>query len=82
MDDINIHELNARRLLCPMPVIKTQDRIAQLADQAQLRVVCTDPGTLHDIPSWCRINGHDVLQTNELNGEYIFLIRVNHGDSQ
>lgn len=54
------HELDARNLLCPLPVIRTQDAVRQLRPGDRLRVHCTDPGALHDIPTWCRINGHRV----------------------
>lgn len=54
------HELDARRLLCPLPVIRTQDAVKRLRPGDHLRVHCTDPGALHDIPTWCRINGHRV----------------------
>ena len=57
-------ELDARRLLCPMPVIKTQDRIKTLAPGDQLKVICTDPGVLVDIPSWCRIHGHEIVSSD------------------
>ncbi|MBO6558092.1 MAG: sulfurtransferase TusA family protein [Pseudomonadales bacterium] len=70
------HELNARRLLCPMPVIRTQDRIAELADGDLLKVTCTDPGVLHDIPAWCRIHGHEVVDTQTIDREMILTIRV------
>jgi len=70
------HELNARRLLCPMPVIRTQDKIAELEDGDVLKVFCTDPGVLHDIPAWCRIHGHEVLEANTIDQEMIITIRV------
>lgn len=70
------HQLDARRLLCPMPVIRTQDRIAQLSAGDVLEVVCTDPGALNDIPAWCRINGHTVLATRRDNGEVVIEIEV------
>ena len=71
------HALDACNMLCPMPVIKTQNRIKELEDGDTLKVTCTDPGALNDIPAWCRINGHAVLDTTEDN-EYVFvLIRVN-----
>lgn len=54
-------ELDARRLLCPMPVIRTQERIAELHSGDILTVFATDPGALHDIPAWSRIHGHVVL---------------------
>lgn len=70
------HELDVRRLLCPIPVIKTQNRIRDLETGDHLRVVATDPGTLNDIPAWCRINGHEVEETRQEGGEIRILIRV------
>ncbi len=70
------YELDARRLLCPMPVIRTQNKVEELSPGDKLEVVCTDPGVLNDIPAWCRINGHKVLQTSEEGGEITVLIEV------
>ena len=69
-------ELDARRLMCPMPVIKTQNIIKTMSSGEQLRVVCTDPGVMQDIPAWCRINGHILLKTEEAAGEFILIIEV------
>ena len=55
--------LDARRLLCPLPVIRTQERLKGLEPGDTLEVTCTDPGALHDIPAWCRLNGHRVTGT-------------------
>ena len=63
------HELDARRLLCPMPVIKTQEKAAQLKPGDTLAVICTDPGAIHDIPAWCRVNGHEILDIRHLEEE-------------
>lgn len=68
--------LNTHRLLCPMPVIRTQDKVKQMAVGDELEVICTDPGALHDIPAWCRINGHEVLETISGDGEYTVVLRV------
>ena len=54
------HSLDARRLLCPLPVIRTQQKIGELADGDVLEVIATDPGALHDIPAWCRVHGHEI----------------------
>lgn len=70
------YQLDARRLLCPMPVIRAQNKVAELRPGDTLEVVATDPGALNDIPAWCRINGHKVLQTREENGDIIILIEV------
>lgn len=68
--------LDCRRLLCPLPVIRVQDRVATLAGGDELEAVCTDPGALNDIPAWCRINGHVVLETRTAGGEHVVVLRV------
>ena len=68
--------LDARRLLCPLPVIRTQDAIKNLQDGDHLEVVCTDPGAKLDIPTWCRINGHAVLETRATEDEIVIIIQV------
>lgn len=68
--------LDARGLLCPMPVIRTQDAVQQLQPGQSLRVSCTDPGVLHDIPAWCRVHGHQVLDIQEGEDEIVIRILV------
>lgn len=68
--------LNARRLLCPMPVIRTQNKVKELQAGDILEVICTDPGVMQDIPTWCRINGHKVLDTKTEDREYIIVLEV------
>ena len=70
------HQLDARNILCPMPVIRTQNRVAELDPGDTLSVTCTDPGALSDIPAWCRINGHTVLDTAEAGYEITIIIEV------
>ena len=68
--------LDCHRLLCPMPVIRVQDQAAKMQPGDELEAICTDPGALHDIPAWCRINGHEVLETGEQGHEVYVLLRV------
>ena len=70
------HSLDTRRLLCPLPVIRTQDKVKQLHTGDQLTVVGTDPGIMQDIPTWCRINGHTVLETLSGDREYTIVLQV------
>ena len=72
----NRHTLDARRLLCPMPVIRVQEKVASLAPGDVLEVWCTDPGTRSDIPTWCRINGHRVVDISEAEGEIVLTVEV------
>ncbi len=57
-------------------MIKTQDKIAELAPGDVLRVTCTDPGALNDIPAWCRINGHKVIRTEEREDKVVIWIKT------
>ena len=60
-----------------MPVIKTQDRVAEMQTGDELEVISTDQGALTDIPAWCRINGHEVIETRTDGDEHIVIVRVN-----
>jgi homoserine kinase type II len=68
--------LDARRLLCPMPVIRVQQAIEDLPDGVTLTAICTDPGALHDIPAWARIHGHTVLETRSEGREHIIVLQT------
>ena len=73
------HQLDCRRLLCPMPVIRTQNRVAELAPGDVLDVTCTDPGAAKDIPAWCRIHGHELLGIEHGEDELVVTVRVGPG---
>ena len=70
------HTLNARRLLCPLPVIRTQEMVKNLNTDDILEVICTDFGALEDIPAWCRINGHLVLETFTNEYDYHIILQI------
>lgn len=72
------HQLDARRLLCPMPVIRTETKVAELASGDRLEVLCTDRGALHDIPAWCRVNGHRFVEaaTDKKTGVISIVLEV------
>ena len=76
-----LHHLDARNLLCPMPVIRTQNQVADLLPGDELEVLCTDPGALTDIPAWCRIEGHLVVKSGERDGEFFVRLRVAESSS-
>lgn len=71
-------ELDVRRLLCPIPVIRTQNQVASLPNGALLEVLCTDPGVLQDIPAWCRVHGHEYLGAERTGFEIRLRLRVVH----
>lgn len=71
------HVLDVKNQLCPIPVIRTQNQAKKLAPGDILEVVCTDPGVVNDIPTWCRINGHEVLAVEQRdNGEIVISLKI------
>ena len=76
---MSVTVVDARHLLCPLPVIRTQDCVATLQPGDTVQVLCTDPGVVHDIPAWCRVHGHEVCAIEEQDNEIIIDITVGSG---
>ncbi len=70
------HTLDARWMLCPMPVIRLQDFVSALPSGDLVEVLCTDPGTRSDIPAWCRINGHQLVVIEEQSDEIVITVKI------
>ncbi len=74
-----VHEVNARRLLCPIPVIRTQDAINGLSEGDEVHVFGTDPGIKQDIPAWCKVNGHRVIDIIDREDDIEVIVEVGSG---
>jgi tRNA 2-thiouridine synthesizing protein A len=57
--------IDCRGLKCPLPVLKMEKRLSQLAAGASFVVLATDPMAKIDIPLFCRQNGHDCAVSSE-----------------
>lgn len=68
-------DLDARGLLCPLPVLKARKRLAALAPGAVLRVWASDPMAAVDIPHFCAEAGHTLLDATQAEGQQVYLIR-------
>ena len=68
-------DLDARGLLCPLPVLKARKRIACLAPGQILRMVADDPAAVVDVPHFCAEAGHDLFAMTEEAGAQIYLLR-------
>ncbi|MEM0322180.1 MAG: sulfurtransferase TusA family protein [Thermoprotei archaeon] len=70
--------LDARGLMCPMPVVKTGQAIKEIGLGEVLEVIATDPASKPDITAWAKMTGNEVISVEERPGnpaEYRFLIR-------
>jgi tRNA 2-thiouridine synthesizing protein A len=67
--------LDAKGLLCPMPVIKARKAIKEIALGQVLEVQATDKGSMKDFEAWSRQTGNELLDSSEAGGVYTFHIR-------
>lgn len=61
-------------LNCPLPVLKTRRRLADMQTGAQLWIETTDPLAVIDVPAFCREAGHRLVETQAQAGGHRFLI--------
>lgn len=66
--------LDATGLQCPLPLLRTKQYLKQLDSGQQLRVLASDSGAWRDIPAFCELAGHRVLERREVSGVYEFLL--------
>jgi tRNA 2-thiouridine synthesizing protein A len=67
--------VDAKGKSCPMPVVLARKGIDQLQSGQVLAVEATDPGSCRDIPAWTRDMGHELLDTEQTDGAWRYLIR-------
>lgn len=73
MADADLYDL--RGLKCPLPVLKTRRRMADLKPGDELIVETTDPLAGIDIPHFCNEDGHTLLTQERLEAGHRFHIR-------
>jgi tRNA 2-thiouridine synthesizing protein A len=68
-------ELDARRLNCPLPIVRAKKSLDQLNIGQVLHIVATDPGSVKDFEAFCKQTGNELLDSVENGGEYHFNVR-------
>ncbi len=65
-------------LYCPMPIVKTAEKIKQLRQGEVLEVVADDKGIKLDMPAWCEATGHQFLGAEGEGGEIKVYVKKAH----
>ena len=68
-------ELDARKLSCPLPILRTKKSLSQMASGQVLMIVATDAGAVNDFAEFCRQTGNELLSSVVRGDEFVFLIR-------
>ena len=69
------HQLDARGLYCPEPVMLLHNKVREMVVGEVLEILATDPSTTRDIPKFCHFLGHELIQQEESDGGYRYLVR-------
>lgn len=69
-------EVDARGLLCPLPVLKLRKRLLDLPEGAEVTLIATDGAAVIDVPHFCAEAGHDFLDSRALpDGAIAYRVR-------
>jgi tRNA 2-thiouridine synthesizing protein A len=68
-------ELDLKGLLCPLPMVRVSQNIANVPVGGVIRAVATDPGAMADIPAWAKSTGNEVLSAEKVDGEFVFFVK-------
>lgn len=55
--------VDARGLLCPLPLLRVRTAIATLPPGGRLLLIADDPALRRDLGPWCAREGHEILDT-------------------
>ncbi len=74
MSHIEIVEVDARGLQCPMPLLKAKRALNGMQPGQQLRVLATDSGSVRDFRAFAEQSGHELLATTEAGGVFTHVL--------
>lgn len=67
--------LDAKGLNCPLPILKAKKAIGDVPTGGTLEILATDPGAVADFEAFCRTTGNELLESEENDGTYRFVIK-------
>ena len=74
MTQLDLVEVDATGLACPMPLLKAKRALNAMQTGQRLRVLATDQGSVRDFRVFAEQSGHLLLDSAEADGVYSYLI--------
>ena len=75
MLELELIEVDARGLDCPMPLLKAKRALNAMQLGQQVRVLATDQGSVRDFRVFAEQSGHLLLDSSEVGGVYCYLLQ-------
>ena len=68
-------ELDTSGLSCPLPILRARKALEGMEHGRVLRVIATDPGSVQDFEAFAKQTGHQLLDSSQADGKFLFCIR-------
>ncbi len=72
-------EVDARGLLCPLPVLRLARAFRNAPAGTVARLLSTDPVAVQDVEVFCRDQRHTLLETRQEGDMFAFRVRKSSG---
>lgn len=70
------HEVDARGLNCPLPILKAKKALGSLQSGELLKVLSTDAGSMRDFQAFAKQTGNELVDQQALaDGEFMHVLR-------
>lgn len=69
------HTLDCQGLLCPIPVVKTNKKVKEMAVGQTLLMLATDPGSMPDMTAWSKQTHQELVGAEQEGKLFKFYIR-------
>ena len=74
MDQSDEIEIDARGLLCTLPVLRARKQLLALPEGARVRLLATDAASWLDVPHFCAQTGHVLISARDEDGLRSYVI--------
>ena len=73
---VEVVEVDARDLRCPVPVIRLGAAIRDRPEGSLVRLLATDPAARSDVAAFCRMRGHELVEITDEPEHTAYLVRT------
>lgn len=70
-----MEEIDARGLLCPLPVLRLRKRLTRLVPGGEALLFADDPAAAVDVPHFCAEAGHVLVSVEDMGDAQAYRIR-------
>jgi tRNA 2-thiouridine synthesizing protein A len=70
-----MQEIDAKGLICPLPVLKARKQLLSMEKGEDLRILCSDANARKDFPLFCAEQGYGFIGIEEQENAFVVTVR-------